>query len=1077
MSRRGWPHELIRASAGTGKTFQVSNRILGLLAGGVEPERVLASTFTRKAAGEILDRVLLRLADAALEPTEAAALAGHISLPEDDAPPAPMDAARAGDLLKSLVRELHRLDVGTLDAFFMRLARSFGPELGLPLTWEISETADQEETRSEAIQALLDDGDVGRLVELLRMIGRGEHGRRVHDRLAEDVDDLQEVLRELDPAATSPWSPFSTPAKGGDPVAERAALAARLAEVRPPRNKNGSEHAGWSSALAAAVAAIRDGAWEGLWTKGFGAKWLGGESEYYGKPFPPGLPVLLEAARELSRAALGSLYDRQARAMGEIAGRYDAALSALQRRTGAYRFADVAFLLGGSSPIGARPDVHHRLDRRSEHLLLDEFQDTSLAQWAALEPVADEIAPEGSLVVVADPKQSIYGWRNADPDLVDRVERRYGLPTRDLHRSWRSSPVVLGFVNELFDDLAANPVLAELEGGSEVAAKWGATFEEHEAAPSRRESPGHVIVEVGPDDPGRGTDRPRLMARAAERVAGLHATIPGAEIGVLVSQNKTVARLIHELRRKGVLASEEGGTPVDDAAPVSALLSLLRLADHPGDTIARYHVAAGPLGEVVGYRDFRDAFGARRLAARIRARLLRDGYGATLSEWTERLAGSVEENELRRLEQLVELGFRWESRATLRPADFVRYVESHRVEDPLSAPVRVMTVHQAKGLEFDVVVLPELDVGLAPRGSDTAVPERDPDSGRIRRVFPYVKADLRPLFPELREAYRQRRASRLRDQLSWLYVAVTRARFELHLLVAADEGPRRSTAMTFARIVRAVVGADGAPTPEGEILYERGDADWFRTVDGMSERPEARPSAEPRVRVDAAAPRTRILARRSPSELESGSEIDLERLLRLDTSAARVAGTVVHRWCEAIEWIEDGIPGDGALRELVRDVAADMPTAEVDRLAARFRSWMERPEVRGALSRNAARARAREVAGGQGTPELHRERPFACRLDGEVMSGVIDRLVLVRSGSGSSGGPGAGAVVAAEVLDFKTDELAEGDETALAARTDFYRPQIEAYREAVAAMYGLDAAALEARLVFLVPGAVREVGE
>src|SRR5690242_4308533 len=66
---------LIRASAGTGKTFQLSNRYLGLLAAGAEPEEVLATTFTRKAAAEILDRALFRLARAAGDPRECAQLA------------------------------------------------------------------------------------------------------------------------------------------------------------------------------------------------------------------------------------------------------------------------------------------------------------------------------------------------------------------------------------------------------------------------------------------------------------------------------------------------------------------------------------------------------------------------------------------------------------------------------------------------------------------------------------------------------------------------------------------------------------------------------------------------------------------------------------------------------------------------------------------------------------------------------------------------------------------------------------------------------------------------------------------
>jgi ATP-dependent helicase/nuclease subunit A len=118
-------HVMIRASAGTGKTYQLSNRYLGLVASGVPPEAILASTFTRKAAGEILDRVLVRLADAALNEVACRDLAdalGDMSL----------KPARALDVLAHLVKQLHRLRISTLDSVFAQMATSFSLELGLP---------------------------------------------------------------------------------------------------------------------------------------------------------------------------------------------------------------------------------------------------------------------------------------------------------------------------------------------------------------------------------------------------------------------------------------------------------------------------------------------------------------------------------------------------------------------------------------------------------------------------------------------------------------------------------------------------------------------------------------------------------------------------------------------------------------------------------------------------------------------------------------------------------------------------------------------------------------------------------
>src|SRR5687767_2259614 len=121
---------VIRASAGTGKTYQLAVRFIGLLAAGARPDEILATTFTRKAAGEILDRVLSRLAHAAADDNERAKLAKAIG-----------EKALSGDkcreLLVATVRRLHALRVGTLDSYFLQIATSFGHELGLPPGWSI----------------------------------------------------------------------------------------------------------------------------------------------------------------------------------------------------------------------------------------------------------------------------------------------------------------------------------------------------------------------------------------------------------------------------------------------------------------------------------------------------------------------------------------------------------------------------------------------------------------------------------------------------------------------------------------------------------------------------------------------------------------------------------------------------------------------------------------------------------------------------------------------------------------------------------------------------------------------------
>ena len=127
------PDIVIRASAGTGKTYQLASRFLQLLDADVAPESILAATFTRKAAGEILERILSTLASAAINEKKRGELADAIGSQQ-------LTSERCRELLAKLTRRLHRLQVGTLDSFFAKLASSFSLELGLPPGWRIAET-------------------------------------------------------------------------------------------------------------------------------------------------------------------------------------------------------------------------------------------------------------------------------------------------------------------------------------------------------------------------------------------------------------------------------------------------------------------------------------------------------------------------------------------------------------------------------------------------------------------------------------------------------------------------------------------------------------------------------------------------------------------------------------------------------------------------------------------------------------------------------------------------------------------------------------------------------------------------
>ena len=1054
------PRELVLASAGSGKTYHLSSRILGLLAMGAPPGEVLATTFTRKAAGEILERVLVRLAEGALDPAKARELGR-------DAHPSLRQPEECRKLLRRLLTDLHQMNVGTLDAFFVRVARSFFLELGLPPRWTIADEPTQDHIRTEAVLATLAEADRAQLVELLRMLNRDAADRQVHAALLEKVDSLLAIRRQLDPGAADPWAAeFGvTERLSPETLREHAeVLAAHLPELEVPSTQRGDPVKQWVTALDNASEAISRLDWDAAFGTGIGAKVLAEEKSFSSRPIPPEFVAVFGEAIRLARIDLAPKLHREAQALGRLAELLETTFDRAQRRVGAYRFDDVTYLLGGPDPTGNRDDLSYRLDQRVRHLLLDEFQDTALEQWRALEPLAHELLSghldERAGVIVADPKQSIYGWRGARPELAYLVGEAYGLARTTMDTSWRSSPVILGFVDDVFRNLPNNPAVVGIDVGPRVASDWMEDFTELTAA---RDLPGHVCVHLASPTPdsGRGAIRPSLLRRAAQVVKRLHEQIPGRSIGVLASRNRVVGYLMDELQAVGVRASGEGESYLTDTAPANVILSLLRLADHPSDPSALYHVALTPLGEIVGLRDREDVGAARALASRIRIQLLADGYGPTLSKWVHDLAPWCDARQVQRLLQLVELGHRWDERATLRPTDFTRYVACESVEDPSSARVQVMTIHQSKGLEFDAVVLPELYASLAPDRGEELIPKRDPDTGRVVQVYPGMSRERLALFPEAEAADQELRSADLRDRLSVLYVALTRAKYALHLVLPPEGGTKKHG----AGLIRGALLLEDVKATDTQVLLERGDALWFERLEGTTgpadaeKRPKGSDPGAPLFRPSASGP-GRNLARRSPASLEGGTHVDLSFALRLDAASGLRRGVVVHAWCEEIEWIEDGIVDDDALRAIAREKAPGMHRDQVGRLIGEFRGWLRAEPIRSALSREALPSEPDTLV------RVENELPFVRRVADEIQEGFIDRLVLIQR---------AGQVVRAEILDFKTDSIEAGDEATLAARTDHYRPQIAAYRNVVREQYGLAESDVSGKLVFLGAGVVREV--
>ncbi len=1059
------PNRVIRASAGTGKTFQLSNRFLKLAVAGQPLDTILATTFTRKAAGEILARVLLRLAQAAASPSQARELATHLDEPG-------LDQARCQAMLASLARQLHRLRIGTLDSFFIQMARSFSLELELPPGWQIAEDPDLQALRTEAIRTVIGQEGPAEATKLVRLLSKGEVSRSVSEQVRALIEGLYDLYVESSPEA---WKslPF-------EKAPDRQEYEQALDDFAKADCGGDRRLANARDRVSELLAAEN---WQAALCNGLLSRIAAGNTAYYNKPVPP---PLLEAGRKLvnyCKVMWRNQLAAQTQATGRLLELFDAAFRQLKMAWQRLHFQDVARALA-ESPLAERLDaIAFRLDGHVRHLMLDEFQDTSALQWRVLRPLAQRAAgadPDGSFFCVGDVKQAIYGWRGGLAEIFDALEAQLpNLTAEQLTLSRRSSPVIIDVVNRVFQSLSEHVVQCGQQSDSETAAAeyWQKRFAPHQTA--RRGLPGYCELQTAPLPDEGETQRGATCRYAAQLVQRLASQAPGCTVGVLARKNDVVARLIYELRQLGVEASEEGGTALTDSAPVESVLSLLTLADHPGDTTARFHLANTPLGRALGFTAYDDREAACRLAAEVRRRLLECGYGPAVADWVERLRPSATPRDQMRLEQLVEMAYAYTGTASLRCDDFVSLVRQTRVESPQPARVRAMTIHQAKGLEFDIVVLPELDVRLLGQ-PPLVVAGRDGPAGPIRRVLRYVNKEVRHLLPpQFQCLFEHYERSAIGEALCLLYVAMTRAIHALHMVIPPSAHNERTIPKTFAGVLRVAL-TGGKPLPPEKRVFHCGDPRWFaklakatRAATGpgrlAAEMPApASPPATAAPHAIRLAPPdgkpARGLQRLGPSALEGGGQVFLPNRLRLEPAEALDRGTLLHAWMEKIHWLEEGLPDEDLLRQVAvqlqlahRDLAADL---------AEFRALVEKPVVRDVLSRATYRALA---PGTRATPvhappamasphwRVFCEWPFAMREGDTLLSGKVDRLVVLYDGD---------QPVGADVIDFKTDQIPQ-NAGALNERVEFYRPQLQSYRRAVMQWTGLPAARVSARLLLL----------
>jgi ATP-dependent helicase/nuclease subunit A len=1082
----------LEASAGTGKTRVLVDRYINLLRAGVDPSNILAITFTRKAAAEMRERIMATL--------RAAAASGEI-------PP-----ARWRDLRDRTAD----ITISTIDAFCLSLLREFPLEADLDPAFSVADDTELPRLIDEALDRALricrslarDDDAVALafaqigerrvrtgLATLLnrRIVAPGVLARYLAASGAAELD-ANTVTRR---AAASLAAVFDSMRGGADRFVETGPLepafhlfARGLRQLRASLEAQESLEPG-------AVQAVFSRARDHFLT-------LDGEARVR-CPYPKNAfasesdwrthkDLVVAHAGVVLRVAAAYRRDLNVLVSRGIGRMFRVAESEYRRTLDAHAVLDFSDLLLRSLDLLRRMDdfaqSRYRLESRYHHVLVDEFQDTSRAQWELVSLLIQSwgegagLAHSGplppSIFIVGDRKQSIYAFRDAEVSVLREASRYLeGLrPDRDVRRSisrsFRATPPLLAFINDLCGDID------KATGRSDA-------FEYAES--DRFPVAGTDLAE---DDVALGIvtgDTPEACAEAAaieigrllsagvairDRETGIRRAVRAGDIGILFRTRESHREFEAALERHDIRSYVYKGLGFFDADEIKDVLALI---GYLADPVPDLRAAALMRSRFFGISDEGLRLLAPNLSQALRGtnppaawRLLDAGDQRALGEArdsTRRWLGLVDrlpaaelvdvilsesaygielggarfQQARENLKKLRSLMRRMQNRGYGTLARMAAHLDRLAVGEEANAAidafdaVNLMTVHAAKGLEFPVVFVVNLGRGSGNRRDPVRL-TADPD-GRDGWV---AVGDFQSEADDDHAAREREETKRL------LYVALTRARDRLYLGTVLKDGVMQPG--------RGSLGDVLPPSLRETFSATTGIAEW-RSSSGSTHRLRiCSPVAAPRqsgqgglplepaahYRVDADrpaddfAPLTDVTA--APTTVASAMAAAFAATERRtdvpDDGSDRLVGTVVHRMLERFGF-------DGA----------DATALAASRLLQLAHSLDERFELTGPAADDLASAALRAyraICDRSDVRSLYdagthwHEVPFTMRRGGSTWRGTIDCLIQT-------------SPTTMAVLEFKTGRPRPEHEA-----------QLELYREAASHLF--PGMTIEAHLVY-----------
>jgi ATP-dependent exoDNAse (exonuclease V) beta subunit len=802
-----FPHFIVlKASAGSGKTYALSRRFVQfLLSDSITKNKlrnILAITFSNNAAKEMRERILDCLKELYFE--DKSAIQDFLNLISMDTHQIP---AKAGSLIDEIIGNYSDFQVKTIDSFTTSVFKASAIDFGYNPEFEIMLSSDPllEYSFNLFLRNVKDGSDESKILDsVIKIIAQQKDSDSAFlwDPASRLLEEQKKIYTKLASTGESPAiTDYSALIKDSCKQIKKK-LEAIDQEIQKSGLSKNTNSSFWR---------ILEATQEGRFTELIGAglktlpvKKLDKKSNQQAA-YDEIINMWAEATSLISEYI--NLYSRSYfMPYLEVYNALHEIIESTKKNQGRIFIGDINFYLATYLNKQIVPDIYFRIGEKIYHYLIDEFQDTSPIQWNNLSPlIENSLSQDGSLFVVGDTKQAIYGFRNADYKIMKKSEETNIFPSAshqvaELDTNFRSLAKILEFSEKVFKQNAvSNPEY------SVAASKSG--LNNYCQKPKKGAEDGYVeltILERNDDDPPERQKIFEIISDLLKRGYICH------DIAILTPRNEHVVTVSRWLNEKNISFISMSSLDVRRRKITGEIISLIKFLNSPIDDLSFVTFITGDIftenlalsgikdalsaiheflfekrGVSPLYKEFKDKFG--NIWERFFDKLLKRAGYLPLYEIVVEIIKTfkifeIKSDEEAALSKILEIVKNFESSGYNSLGDFLEFAESDSSssEWDIALPsntnaVKVMTIHKAKGLGFPVVIT--LLYGEKGKRFDYII---EKDNGEISLLK--INSKIANGNQNLQRLYSEEQINEMANKLNSLYVGFTRAKRELYVI-------------------------------------------------------------------------------------------------------------------------------------------------------------------------------------------------------------------------------------------------------------------------------------------------------